>query len=96
MPGSILTAGLVWMLLIAAVIFLALGRISAAVSDEKLTRAGLCGTNPLHARLRRVIETEDRIGIALTVAVAIFSAVLAFALAVEVTRNAIERVLRIG
>lgn len=88
MPEWMLFAAVAWMFLVAAVIFLALGRISAELSDEKLTRAGLGGADPLHLRLRQVIQTEDRLGIALTVAVVIASVILAIVLAGRIWQGA--------
>ena len=77
----VVVAGLVWMFLVAAVIFLALCRISNAMEDEKLTHAGWNAQNPVHLRLRHVIHSEDRIGIALTVTAFIYTVILAVLLA---------------
>ena len=76
------------MFLIASVILLALFRISATMHK-------LSPTNPLHAHLRQVIHSEDRIGIALTIAAFIFSVALAFMLADQILRGVIEKLVQI-
>jgi hypothetical protein len=91
----IVVGGIVWLALVAAVIFLALGRISAAMSDQRLTRAGLNRANPLHLRLRHVIQTEDRVGISLTILVAICSVVLGFLLANQIFRDAVHKMIQV-
>src|SRR5258708_7854353 len=95
MVDWILVAGIIWMMLAAAVIFLALGRISAAMQDQHLRRAGIGDTDPLHLHLRHVIRSEDRIGISLTLAVAICTVILASMLADQVLRSAIHRFVQI-
>jgi len=64
MTDWIVVTGVVWMLLVGTVIFLALCRISNAMEEEKLTRAGLPASNPVHVHLLHVIQSEDRTGIA--------------------------------
>lgn len=67
------------MFLVAAVIFLALCRISNAIEEQKLTGTGVNAENPAHLRLRNVIRTEDRFGIGLTttaLAYTVFFAIL--------------------
>jgi hypothetical protein len=81
MMDRVLVAGVVWMFLVAAVIFLALCRISNAIEEQKLTRAGLNPENPAHLRLRNVIQSEDHFGIALTVAAFLYTVFFAFLLA---------------
>jgi len=81
MMVRVVVAGVVWMFLVAAVIFLALCRISNAMEEQKLTRAGWNTQNPVHLRLRHVIQSEDRIGIALTVTAFIYTVILAALLA---------------
>lgn len=90
MTDWVMVAGVAWMFLIASVILLALFRISATMHDEKLSP-----TNPLHAHLRQVIHSEDRIGIALTIAAFIFSVALAFMLADQILRGVIEKLVQI-
>jgi hypothetical protein len=81
MMDGVLVAGVVWMFLVAAVIFLALCRISNAIEDEKLTSVGISRENPVHLRLRSVIHSEDRIGIALTITAFAYTVFFAFLLA---------------
>ena len=95
MTDWVLIAGVAWMFLIASVILLALFRISAAMHDEKLMHTGLSPTNPIHAHLRQVIHSEDRIGLALTIAAFIFSVALAFMLADQILRGVIQKLVQI-
>lgn len=81
MIDHVVVAGVVWMFLVAAVIFLALCRISNAIEEQRLTRMGLDTENPVHLRLRDVIQSEDRIGITLTVTAFIYTVIFAFLLA---------------
>jgi hypothetical protein len=81
MMDGIVVAGVVWMFLIAAVIFVALCRISNAIEEQKLTRAGVNPENPAHLRLRNVIQSEDHFGIALTVIAFLYTLTFAFLLA---------------
>jgi len=74
-------AGVVWMFLVAAVIFVALGRISNAIEEQKLTRTGVNAENPAHLRLRTLIQSEDHFGIALTVIAFLYTVIFAFLLA---------------
>lgn len=85
----------VWMFLVAAVIFVAICRISAAMQDEKLTRGGISLSSPVHLHLRHVIQSEDRTGIVLTVAAFICSLILAFMLADWIFQGAIHEVVRV-
>lgn len=84
MMDRVVVAGVIWMLLVAAVIFLALCRISAAMEDEKLTRAGLDTGNQVHLRLRHLIRSEDRIGITLTATAFLYTVILAFLLGQQI------------
>jgi hypothetical protein len=93
MINWLLVTGVIWMCLVAAVIFLALCRISAAMHDQKLIRAGLDTAHPLHVRFRQLIQTEDRVGITLTVIAFICSIILAFMLADQVLRNTIHKLI---
>jgi hypothetical protein len=81
MMDRVVVAGIVWMFLVAAVIFMALCRISNATEDQKLMHAGLDPENRVHLRLRHVIQSEDRIGIALTVTAFIYTVIFAVLLA---------------
>jgi hypothetical protein len=81
MMDRVVVAGVVWMFLVAAVIFLALCRISNAMEEQKLTRAGVNPENPAHLRLRNVIRSEDRFGIALTATAFLYTVFFAFLLA---------------
>ena len=76
----IVFAGVVWTLLIASLIFLALSRTIAAWRDRRLIRAGLSAASPRHLYLRHVIETEDRMGIMLTIGALLCSGILALLL----------------
>jgi hypothetical protein len=68
-------AAVVWLFLVAGVIFLAVCRISAAMED------GLLDTkDPLHLHLRHLIHFSDRVGISLTITAFICSVILAFML----------------
>lgn len=69
------------MLLVAAVIFLALCRISNAIEEQRLARARSHAENPVHFRLRQVIQSEDRIGITLTVTTFVYTVIFAILLA---------------
>jgi len=74
MMDRVVVAGVVWMFLVAAVIFLALCRISNALEERKLARGRV------QLRLRQVIQSEDRIGITLTVTTFIYTVICAFLL----------------
>ncbi|MGD1070841.1 MAG: hypothetical protein ABSB15_11930 [Bryobacteraceae bacterium] len=65
-------AAVVWLFLVAGVVFFAVCRISAAMQDGRLNV-----NDPLHVRLQHLIEFSDRIGISLTIGAFICSAVLA-------------------
>ena len=54
------------------------------MEDEKLTRAGWDTQNPVHLRLRQVIQSEDRIGIALTVTAFVYTVIFAVLLAQKI------------
>jgi hypothetical protein len=95
MTDWIVVAGVVWMLLVGAVIFLALCRISTAMEEEKLTHAGWSESSALHVQLAHVIQSEDRTGIALTAAAFICSVVLAFMLANQILPGGIHRLVQI-
>jgi hypothetical protein len=65
-------AAVIWLFLVAGVIFFAVCRISAAMQD------GLLNANdPLHVRLQHLIHFSDRVGISLTITALICSAILA-------------------
>jgi hypothetical protein len=81
MMDRVVVACVVWMFLVATVIFLALCRISNAIEEQKLTSAGWNNENPVHLRLRHVIQSEDRIGIPLAVTAFICTVILAVLLA---------------
>lgn len=91
----IVVAGLVWMFLVAAVIFLALCRISTAMTEEKLARAGLPVASRIHAQLLHVIQSEDRAGIALTAVAFICSVFLALMLADRMLPGGIHKLVQI-
>ena len=82
MIDHIVVAGVVWMFLVAAVIFLALCRISNAIEEQRLARAR--AESPVHFRLRQVIQSEDRIGITLTVTTFIYTVIFAILLAQKI------------
>jgi hypothetical protein len=84
MMDRVVVAGVVWMFLVAAVIFLALCRISNAIEEQKLTHAGINPEDPAHLRLRNVIQSEDRFGISLTVAAFVYTVFFAFLLAQKI------------
>ncbi len=46
-------AGMVWMLLVATAIFLAVCRVAASAHDRKLIRLGVSSASPLHIHLQR-------------------------------------------
>jgi hypothetical protein len=91
----ILVAGVICMSLVATVIVLALCRTIATIRDKKLTRAGLGATNPLHVHLRHTIESEDRMGIALTITAFICSAIVIFMLASQIVLVIIHKLVQI-
>ena len=91
----IVVAGVIWMLLVAAVIFLALCRISTTMEEEKLTRAGFPASSALHVHLLHVIQSEDRTGIALTAVAFICSVILAFMLADRILPGGIHKLVQI-
>lgn len=95
MTDWIVVTGVVWMLLVATVIFLALSRISNAMEEEKLTRAGLPASNPVHAHLLHVIQSEDRTGIALTAIAFICSVIIAFMLADRILPGGVHKLMEI-
>ena len=68
-------AAVVWLFLVAGVIFFAVCRISATMQDGRLDIK-----DPLHARLQHLIQFSDRIGISLTISAFICSVILAFML----------------
>jgi hypothetical protein len=73
MIDHVIVAGVVRMFLVAAVIFLALCRISNAIEEQKLARR-------VQLRLRQLIQSEDRIGITLTVTTFIYTVIFAILL----------------
>ena len=81
MIDHVVVAGVLWMFLVAAVIFLALCRISNAIEEQRLARARSGAESPVHLRLRQVIQSEDRIGITLTVTTFIYTVIFAILLA---------------
>jgi len=81
-----LVAGVVYRFLIAAVLFVALGRISATMSAQR---------DPANTHLRHLVHTEDRIGVFLTIVVAICTVFLAFLLADHIFRDAIHKLVEI-
>lgn len=85
MIDHVVVAGVVWMFLVAAVIFLALFRISNAIEEQRLTRARSAAESPVHLRLRQVIQSEDRIGITLTVTTFIYTVIFAVLLAQKIS-----------
>jgi hypothetical protein len=95
MTDWVFVAGIAWMFLIASLVLLALFRISASVQDEKLLHSGVSSSNPLHAHLRQVIHSEDRIGIALTIGAFILSVALAFMLADQILRDLIQKLAQV-
>jgi hypothetical protein len=87
MMNQVLVEGILWMLLVAAVILLALVRTRHDMEALKLTRAGLSAENPAHLRVRHVIHAEDGAGIVLTVLTVtalIYTGIFAFILALKV------------
>jgi hypothetical protein len=70
-------AAVVWLFLVAGVIFFAVCRISAAMQDGLLSACMLNAKRPLHVRLQHLIHFSDRVGISLTVTALICSAILA-------------------
>ncbi len=85
----------VWLFLVAMVIFLALCRIVASAHDRKLMRLGVGGASPLHVHLQQLIHSRDKMGIAFTVAAFIFSLVIALLLAHQIYRDAIHRLAHV-
>jgi hypothetical protein len=83
MTDWVLFTGIAWMLLIASVVFVALLRISATMHDS--------ASSPLHAHIRHLIHTEDRIGIALTAGAFIVTLVLAALLADQLLGGIIQK-----
>ncbi|HWE52025.1 MAG TPA: hypothetical protein VG273_19690 [Bryobacteraceae bacterium] len=95
MTDWIVVAGVVWMLLIGAVIFLAICRITTALEEEKLTRAGLPASHPVHHHVLQVLQSEDRTGIALTALAFVCSVVIAFMLADRILPGGVDKLLEI-
>lgn len=87
--------GVVWMFLVAAIILLALFRISAAMYDQKVIHSRITAVNALHAHLRHVIHSEDRAGVALTITAFICGIALAFMLADQILRGAIQKLVQL-
>lgn len=95
MNNWIVVAGVIWTFLVTAVIFLALCRIIAAWRDQRLMRAGLNGTNPMHLHLRHMIQFEDRAGMALTATALVCSAIVALLLANAIFDTFIRKLVQI-
>jgi hypothetical protein len=84
MIDRIVIAGVVWTFLVAAVIFFSLCRISNAMEEQRLARARSGTQNPAHFRMRQIIQSEDRIGITLTVTTFIYTVIFAVLLAQKI------------
>jgi len=91
----IVIAGVVWMLLIAATIFLALCRISTSMEEEKLTRARWPASSAVHVQLLHVIRSEDRTGVALTGVAFLCSVLPVFILADQILPGGSQKLVQI-